>query len=399
MLADRARREAAELHRRVQHGRLAPEVAAHALGGGARVGDVAVDALRGDPVPLAPLREHPAQHRAHERVARLQRRLALGPGVAERVVAVTDVDGAGIDQHAVRPRARRGDHRVVAAQVERLDRVRVERQQRPERARGRPQALQERGVDLAVREPTFGAALVVDRGEDVGVRPRVADRREHPLGAAQVQQEVVDERDAGWPSSGECKNSAPAPPSGRLASGRATPRDHPPLAPDPARRGGAVRARRSLCCRGHRRARPRRALDRRRALRDPRRRAVPGRRRGGRDRRPHLRRAQRALAVLAPDVRPRARGVAATSRRRSSTTSSSPSTSGRPRRRRRARRSGHARRRQRRASAPPRSARTASTTSSAARRSQDFARRRSATGCCPRAPRARCGGCRTRSTA
>ena len=39
-------------------------------------------------------------------------------------------------------------------------------------------------------------ALVVDGGEDVGVRPGVADRREHALGAAQVEQEVVDERDA-----------------------------------------------------------------------------------------------------------------------------------------------------------------------------------------------------------
>ena len=201
VVADRARREAVDLHRRVQDGRLAPEVAAHALGGGARVGDVAVDALGGDPVPLAPLGEQQPQRRAHERVAGPQRRLALGPGVAERVVAVTDVDGAGIDEHAVRPRARRRDHGVVAAQVERLDRVGVERQQRAERARGRPQALQERGVDRAVREPTFGAVLVVDRGEDVGVRPRVADRREHPLGAAEVQQEVVDQGDAGRPSS------------------------------------------------------------------------------------------------------------------------------------------------------------------------------------------------------
>jgi hypothetical protein len=117
------------------------------------------------------------------------------------------VDRAGVDEHAVRPRARGRDDGVVAAQVERLDRVRIERQQRPEGARGRAQALQERGVDRAVREPTLGAALVVDGGEDVGVRPAVADRREHPLGAAQVEQEVVDQRDASAAMSGRSVRS------------------------------------------------------------------------------------------------------------------------------------------------------------------------------------------------
>ena len=49
----------------------------------------------------------------------------------------------------------------------------------------------------AVREAALRALLVVDGGEDVGVRPRVADRREDALRAAEVEQEVVDERDAG----------------------------------------------------------------------------------------------------------------------------------------------------------------------------------------------------------
>ena len=94
----------------------------------------------------------------------------------------------------MRPRARGGDDDVVAAQVERLDRVRVQRQQRPERARGRAQLLQERGLRVAVGEPALGALLVVDGGEDVGLRPGVADRREHALGAPQVEQEVVNQR-------------------------------------------------------------------------------------------------------------------------------------------------------------------------------------------------------------
>jgi hypothetical protein len=96
----------------------------------------------------------------------------------------------------VRPGARGRDDDLVAAQVERLDRVRVERQQRPERARRGPQPLEERRLRRARGEAPLGAALVVDGGEDVGLGPGVADRREHALRAAQIQQEVVYEGDA-----------------------------------------------------------------------------------------------------------------------------------------------------------------------------------------------------------
>ena len=181
-----------------------------------RVGDVGVDALGRDVVPLAPLVEQQPQRRAQQRPAGAQRRLALGPGVAERVVAVADVHRAGVDQHAVRPRARGGDDDVVAAQVERLDRVRVERQQRAERARGRPQPLQERRLRLAVLEAPLGALGVVDGREDVRVRPRVADRREDALRAAEVEQEVVDECDTG---AHRCA-SVDAPARGRLLGDR-----------------------------------------------------------------------------------------------------------------------------------------------------------------------------------
>ncbi len=119
----------------------------------------------------------------------------------------------------------------------------------------------------------------------------------------------MDERDAAaGHGSGESKKSEPDPPPGRLASGRATPRDHPPPAPVAAGRGGPVRARHRGPARRDRRARPRRALDDRSALRDPRRAGGPEGRRGGGDRRRHLRRAQAALGVLAPDVREGAGG-------------------------------------------------------------------------------------------
>ena len=298
----------------------------------------------------------------------------------------------------MRPRARGRDDGVVAAQVERLDRVRIERQQRPEGARGRAQALQERGVDRAVREPTLGAALVVDGGEDVGVRPAVADRREHPLGAAQVEQEVVDQRDAsGGHERAECKKSVPGTAPRRLASARAPPRDHPPPAPDPARGGGPVRARHGDRARRHRGARPRRALDRRRALRDPRGASGSERRRRAGDRRRDVRRAQGALGVLAAHVRQGARRrlqrQAAGDRLRRRVRRASKDIDGRqhadPQ---------HAQGRQRR---PQRHR------GRQERRDEDLRRRararssrapRSATGCCRRARRARCGGCPTRST-
>ena len=60
--------------------------------------------------------------------------------------------------------------------------------------------------------------------------------------------------------------------------------------------------------RRHERVRPRRALDRRHTLRDPRRTARPEGRRRRRHRRRDVRRAQGALGVLAPDVRSRAVG-------------------------------------------------------------------------------------------
>jgi hypothetical protein len=76
------------------------------------------------------------------------------------------------------------------------------------------QPLQERGVDGAVGEAPFRAGLVVDRREDVGLGPGVADRGEHALGSPEVEQEVVDERDAGGHRTRESRNSG----AGGLAS-------------------------------------------------------------------------------------------------------------------------------------------------------------------------------------
>ena len=140
-------------------------------------------------------------------------------------MAVADVDRAGIDQDAVRPGARGRDDDVVAAQVERLDRVRIQREQRPERPRRGPQPLQERGLRGAGGEPSLGAALVVDGGVDVGLRPRVADRGEHALGAPEIEQKVVDKRNTPHRAPSYVADAA-----------------HPPASPCPDLRRGPRRA-------------------------------------------------------------------------------------------------------------------------------------------------------------
>jgi hypothetical protein len=54
-------------------------------------------------------------------------------------------------------------------------------------------ALEERRVHAAVGEAALGAVLVVDRREQVCVRPHVRHDREDALGAADVDEEIVHE--------------------------------------------------------------------------------------------------------------------------------------------------------------------------------------------------------------
>src|SRR6185312_12503763 len=62
-------------------------------------------------------------------------------------------------------------------------RCRVQRQERAEGARAGPQALQERGAHVAVREAALGALLVVHSREELRLGERLAEGKE-----------VVDER-------------------------------------------------------------------------------------------------------------------------------------------------------------------------------------------------------------
>src|SRR5688500_17240125 len=110
--------------------------------------------------------------------------MTLVPGIPEWVVAVAHVRGLVAAYDGVGPGARTGDDEVVVRQVERLDCGRVERQERPKGAGVGPQSLKEGCVNLAVREESLRAPLVVDRCEHVRVRPQVAHLEEDTVRAA-----------------------------------------------------------------------------------------------------------------------------------------------------------------------------------------------------------------------
>ena len=195
VVAHLARLQPPGVHGRVDHLRFAAEVRAYPGLRGAGVGQVAVDALSRHPVPHPPAAKQRTEQRAAERIEGLvQRPATLVPRVPERVVAVTDVHRPLLADHRVGPGAGAGDHQVVAAQVEGLDRGGVERQEGAEGARVGTQALEEGGVDVAVRQPPLGAPLVVDGGEDVRIGIQLADLEEDPVGPPQADHEVVDER-------------------------------------------------------------------------------------------------------------------------------------------------------------------------------------------------------------
>ena len=181
----------------MQDGRLAPEVAADPRGGDGRVGDVGVDPLRRDPVPLAPAREQRPQHRSRQR--------RCGPPASLRAPTTRSGTGCGSSRRA-RRRGRPARRAPTRSRTRRRRRSRAGRATRC--AAGRAAAAAGRCArsgagaegttrcgERAAKRPSV-PRLVVDGGEDVGLRPGVADRREDPLGAAQVEQEVVDERDA-----------------------------------------------------------------------------------------------------------------------------------------------------------------------------------------------------------
>ncbi len=117
------------------------------------------------------------------------------PRVAERRVAVAEVDGALAGTHAMGERAGGRHDDVVLAHVEAADRPRIERQQMPEGHLARAQPLQGRGPHVAPRETSLGPLGVVQRRVQRSVGPGSRHRREDPLGAAHDQQVVVDQAD------------------------------------------------------------------------------------------------------------------------------------------------------------------------------------------------------------
>ena len=187
-----AHREPVDVDRTREHVGAAAVVTLHALRDVARIRDVRRRPLRRAAVP----RGERAHHRPCEGAAGEAADVALFvEHEAAHGVDVAHVDRAGRHDHALRPGRRGADDRVVAAQVKRLERCRIERRERPKKPLFEGKSLQKRrphalGWD-EVRE-----VWRVDRRVDGRVGKRGQEMREDALRAAALVEVIVDERDA-----------------------------------------------------------------------------------------------------------------------------------------------------------------------------------------------------------
>ena len=214
-VADRPRREAAGLDRRVQDGRVAAEVARDPPAGRLGVRDVARRRAAPRSSPTARQRwKITAERGAAERAAAGERLLARVPRVAERVVAVADV------------------HRVLVGDARRAP------TRSSSTARGRSRAGRATPSPTGTAAAACGTcarvgrsdcrklvwtvrwakrpsvpALVVDRREEVRVREQVAQREEHALGPAHVD---AGSRARGRPALPPATSGPPSSPRGYL---------------------------------------------------------------------------------------------------------------------------------------------------------------------------------------
>ena len=135
--------------------------------------------------------------------------LAQVPRVAHRRVAVADVDLAAGGAHALGHGVGARDHEVVAADVQRLDRARKQRQQRPEVPPDAGQSLQERRRRaLAGKARARRGRKEIHEREQIGVRIDPQDLGQHVLAAAPRVEPVVDERDSHDANTGRMASGA-----------------------------------------------------------------------------------------------------------------------------------------------------------------------------------------------
>ena len=165
-----------------------------------RVGDKAVDARGALHVPAAYVMQHQPRRRRLRAAQqpRLAQILVLQiPGVADRRVAVTHVQLVRAGEHAFRHRMAAGNHQVIAAHIQLLDRQWHQRQIAPiTRARTR-QLLDETGGRAFAEQP--GAIFIgqeIHHREQIGVRKQCANLAQHALRSGVGHQPIMHHRDA-----------------------------------------------------------------------------------------------------------------------------------------------------------------------------------------------------------
>ena len=184
----------------------------------ARDGHEVVDAGRGAPIP-APERGGDGGHGRAHRPARARAEVLVVeiPDVAHRREAVAHVQRARGHGDRLGHRVARGQHEVVAAEIEAADGGGKQRQVPAVPGRRAGQPLDERGDDAAPLDDGGDGARHVDQREEVGLGEQLAEHLETALAAAHSREPVVDQRHSHGVDPISARRAGPAPASSRGA--------------------------------------------------------------------------------------------------------------------------------------------------------------------------------------
>ena len=117
------------------------------------------------------------------------------PHVAHGREAIADVRRTGGGTSALGHAVAGGQHEVVPAQVERLDRSGEQRQVLAIAGGGRGQALNKRGDDAPALDERRHAARHVEQGEEIGLGEQLAEHLETALAPAHAREPIVNQSD------------------------------------------------------------------------------------------------------------------------------------------------------------------------------------------------------------
>ena len=193
-------REAFDVDRRIDDIGIAAVGLGDALADEARVGDEAVDAVRGAQIPQAKLVQEPLGRPALQPAVEsgLAQVLVLQvPGVAHWRMHIADVELARPGEHALGDRMRARDHQIVAGEVVLLDGERHQRQVAAVALLCARKVLDEGGLDrFVLDEPAQRLRQEIDDAEEIGIGKHLDQLLEHTFRTRIVHQPLVHERNA-----------------------------------------------------------------------------------------------------------------------------------------------------------------------------------------------------------